>query len=57
MMNRSHKEKRSAYAPEKGLRYDGIYRIEKCWRKVGKQVNAKNILIVIIIICIDKLIN
>ncbi|KAM7480219.1 hypothetical protein LguiA_028432 [Lonicera macranthoides] len=34
---RSHKEKRSAYAPEKGLRYDGIYRIEKCWRKVGKQ--------------------
>ncbi|GAB4845800.1 E3 ubiquitin-protein ligase ORTHRUS 2 [Ancistrocladus abbreviatus] len=34
---RSHKEKRSNYAPEKGLRYDGIYRIEKCWRKVGKQ--------------------
>ncbi|XP_057480249.1 E3 ubiquitin-protein ligase ORTHRUS 2-like [Actinidia eriantha] len=34
---RSHKEKRSAYAPENGLRYDGIYRIEKCWRKVGKQ--------------------
>ena len=36
--NRSHKEKRSSYAPEKGLRYDGIYRIEKCWRKVGIQV-------------------
>uniref|UniRef100_A0A5B7AQV8 RING-type E3 ubiquitin transferase n=1 Tax=Davidia involucrata TaxID=16924 RepID=A0A5B7AQV8_DAVIN len=35
---RSHKEKRSSYAPEeKVLRYDGIYRIEKCWRKVGKQ--------------------
>ncbi|CAK9186891.1 unnamed protein product [Ilex paraguariensis] len=34
---RSEKEKRSSYAPEKGLRYDGIYRIEKCWRKVGKQ--------------------
>ncbi|KAJ7945609.1 E3 ubiquitin-protein ligase ORTHRUS 2 [Quillaja saponaria] len=35
---RSHKEKRSSYAPEKGLRYDGIYRIEMCWRKVGIQV-------------------
>ncbi|KAI3837077.1 hypothetical protein MKW98_005410 [Papaver atlanticum] len=34
---RSHKEKRSSYAPETGLRYDGIYRIEKCWRKVGIQ--------------------
>ncbi|CAH8331756.1 unnamed protein product [Eruca vesicaria subsp. sativa] len=35
---RSHKEKRSAYAPaEKSVRYDGIYRIEKCWRKVGVQ--------------------
>ncbi|KAL1823266.1 hypothetical protein ACET3Z_010044 [Daucus carota] len=34
---RSHKEKRSSYAPETGLRYDGVYRIEKCWRKVGKQ--------------------
>ncbi|KAM0947134.1 putative [histone H3]-lysine(4) N-trimethyltransferase chromatin regulator PHD family [Dioscorea sansibarensis] len=34
---RSHKEKRSAYAPESGVRYDGIYRIEKCWRKVGSQ--------------------
>ncbi|MBA0862619.1 hypothetical protein Goshw_010819 [Gossypium schwendimanii] len=33
----SHKEKRSSYAPEKGVRYDGIYRIEKCWRKVGIQ--------------------
>uniref|UniRef100_A0A251SEJ0 Putative SRA-YDG, PUA-like domain protein n=1 Tax=Helianthus annuus TaxID=4232 RepID=A0A251SEJ0_HELAN len=35
---RSHKEKRSAYAPEQGVRYDGIYRIEKCWRKPGIQV-------------------
>ncbi|KAL8117502.1 E3 ubiquitin-protein ligase ORTHRUS 2-like [Apium graveolens] len=34
---RSYKEKRSSYAPENGLRYDGIYRIEKCWRKVGTQ--------------------
>ncbi|KAL3500952.1 hypothetical protein ACH5RR_035401 [Cinchona calisaya] len=34
---RSHKEKRSSYAPEKGVRYDGVYRIEQCWRKVGVQ--------------------
>ncbi|XP_008813443.2 E3 ubiquitin-protein ligase ORTHRUS 2-like [Phoenix dactylifera] len=34
---RSHKEKRSSYAPENGVRYDGIYRVEKCWRKVGVQ--------------------
>ncbi|KAM7471582.1 hypothetical protein LguiA_009765 [Lonicera macranthoides] len=34
---RSHKEKRSSYAPEDGCRYDGIYRIEKCWRKDGIQ--------------------
>ncbi|XP_078434405.1 E3 ubiquitin-protein ligase ORTHRUS 2-like [Wolffia australiana] len=34
---RSHKEKRSSYAPEKGVRYDGVYRIEMCWRKVGVQ--------------------
>ncbi|KAL0905400.1 hypothetical protein M5K25_023817 [Dendrobium thyrsiflorum] len=34
---RSHKEKRSSYAPENGVRYDGVYRIEKCWRKVGLQ--------------------
>ncbi|KAI3501907.1 hypothetical protein L1887_29935 [Cichorium endivia] len=34
---RSHKEKRSSYAPEKGVRYDGVYRIEKCWRKPGIQ--------------------
>ncbi|CAL4911057.1 unnamed protein product [Urochloa decumbens] len=38
---RSHKEKRSSYAPESGLRYDGIYRIEKCWRKVGIQGKFK----------------
>ncbi|KAF5205147.1 E3 ubiquitin-protein ligase orthrus [Thalictrum thalictroides] len=34
---RSHKEKRSSYAPSEGVRYDGVYRIEKCWRKIGKQ--------------------
>ncbi|XP_073130297.1 E3 ubiquitin-protein ligase ORTHRUS 2-like [Henckelia pumila] len=34
---RSHKEKRSSYAPQAGVRYDGIYRIEKCWRKAGIQ--------------------
>ncbi|CAN4124126.1 unnamed protein product [Withania somnifera] len=34
---RSHKEKRSSYAPDRGVRYDGVYRIEKCWRKAGKQ--------------------
>ncbi|XP_051122510.1 E3 ubiquitin-protein ligase ORTHRUS 2-like [Andrographis paniculata] len=34
---RSHKEKRSSYAPEEGVRYDGIYRIEKCWRKTGAE--------------------
>eukprot|EP00271_Cylindrocystis_brebissonii_P004415 TRINITY_DN16066_c0_g2_i1.p1 TRINITY_DN16066_c0_g2~~TRINITY_DN16066_c0_g2_i1.p1 ORF type:complete len:578 (+),score=66.66 TRINITY_DN16066_c0_g2_i1:38-1771(+) len=34
---RSWKEKRSAYAPAEGegIRYDGIYRIERCWRKAG----------------------
>lgn len=32
-------EKRSAYAPseETPVRYDGIYRIVKCWRKPGEQ--------------------
>ncbi|OAE21365.1 hypothetical protein AXG93_891s1130 [Marchantia polymorpha subsp. ruderalis] len=35
---RSHKEKRSSYAPETAcVRYDGIYRIEMCWRKEGIQ--------------------
>ncbi|KAK7263797.1 hypothetical protein RJT34_31394 [Clitoria ternatea] len=34
---RSHKEKRSSYAPETGVRYDGIYRIEKCWHIAGLQ--------------------
>ncbi|XP_057962031.1 E3 ubiquitin-protein ligase ORTHRUS 2-like [Malania oleifera] len=34
---RSHKVKHSSYAPERGFRYDGIYRIEKCWQKVGMQ--------------------
>ncbi|CAI5499214.1 unnamed protein product [Closterium sp. Naga37s-1] len=30
---RSEKEKRSSYAPQAGVRYDGVYRIERCWRK------------------------
>eukprot|EP00898_Chlorokybus_atmophyticus_P000413 jgi/Chlat1/1372/Chrsp119S01790 len=34
---RSHKEKRSSYAPKNGVRYDGVYRIEKCWRSPGTQ--------------------
>ncbi|KAL0886040.1 hypothetical protein Bca101_010023 [Brassica carinata] len=34
---RTYKEESSAYAPEKGVRYDGVYRIEKCWLKVGVQ--------------------
>lgn len=42
MLGSSFKETRSSYAPEKGLRYDGIYRIEECWRKVGIQVNMCN---------------
>ncbi|KAK2662221.1 hypothetical protein Ddye_000795 [Dipteronia dyeriana] len=36
-MYRSHKEKRSSYPHEKGLRYDGIYRMEECWAKVEIQ--------------------
>ncbi|MBA0621372.1 hypothetical protein Godav_007007 [Gossypium davidsonii] len=34
---RCAKDKHSSYAPVKGLRYDGIYRVEKCWRNVGVQ--------------------
>ncbi|KFM29258.1 E3 ubiquitin-protein ligase ORTHRUS 2 [Auxenochlorella protothecoides] len=36
---RSYKEKRSAYAPgvETPVRYDGVYRIVRCWRKPGAQ--------------------
>lgn len=36
---RSYKEKRSSYAPpdDTPVRYDGIYRIAKCWRKKGEQ--------------------
>jgi len=36
-------EKRSSYAPteETPVRYDGIYRIVKCWRTKGKQVSAR----------------
>uniref|UniRef100_F6GT46 YDG domain-containing protein n=1 Tax=Vitis vinifera TaxID=29760 RepID=F6GT46_VITVI len=37
LMFKSHKKKHSSYAPEKGVLYDGIYIIEKCWRKVGIQ--------------------
>ncbi|GAB2289341.1 E3 ubiquitin-protein ligase ORTHRUS 2 [Dionaea muscipula] len=33
---RSRKDRRSHYAPESGVRYDGIYRIEMCWRKAGE---------------------
>lgn len=35
-------EKRSAYAPTEDtpVRYDGIYRIVKCWRTKGKQVSS-----------------
>ncbi|KAH0858995.1 LOW QUALITY PROTEIN: hypothetical protein HID58_087256 [Brassica napus] len=40
-MKVSYKEKRSAYAPEAGMRYDGVYRIEKCWLKVGVQGSFK----------------
>ncbi|KAG1680327.1 hypothetical protein FOA52_015417 [Chlamydomonas sp. UWO 241] len=36
---RSFKEKRSSYAPtiDTPVRYDGIYRILRCWRKPGAQ--------------------
>lgn len=36
---RSYKEKRSAYAPSEDtpVRYDGLYRIVRCWRKKGQQ--------------------
>ncbi|KAH6821234.1 Zinc finger RING family protein [Perilla frutescens var. hirtella] len=34
---RSEKDNRSPYAPEEGYRYDGVYRVEKCWRKAGMQ--------------------
>eukprot|EP00887_Chlorella_sp_A99_P001931 scaffold18.g1931.t1 len=36
---RSFKEKRSSYAPsqETPVRYDGVYRIHKCWRTKGTQ--------------------
>ncbi|KAL9243363.1 hypothetical protein vseg_017258 [Gypsophila vaccaria] len=34
---RSFKEKRSSYAPDLGVRYDGVYRIEKCWIKLREQ--------------------
>ena len=43
---RSHKEKRSAYAPSsadaeagRGLRYDGVYRIVAAYRRPGAQVS------------------
>ncbi|CAE5960487.1 unnamed protein product [Arabidopsis arenosa] len=39
---RSSKDMHSAYAPEgELLRYDGVYRIEKCWIKVGVQGSYK----------------
>lgn len=38
-------EKRSSYAPtdETPVRYDGIYRIVKCWRTKGKQVRHRQL--------------
>ncbi|KVI06115.1 PUA-like domain-containing protein [Cynara cardunculus var. scolymus] len=33
----AYKNKHSVYSPREGYRYDGIYRIERCWRKVGVQ--------------------
>ncbi|PIA42015.1 hypothetical protein AQUCO_02100093v1 [Aquilegia coerulea] len=38
---RSHMKKGSVNPPDKGVRYDGIYRIEKCWRKIGEQAKYK----------------
>ena len=38
-MIRSRKDKKSSYAPRRRYRYDGIYRIEKCWQVAGQQVN------------------
>ncbi|KAJ4890635.1 E3 ubiquitin-protein ligase ORTHRUS 2 [Raphanus sativus] len=38
---RTYKEESSSYAPEEGVRYDGCYRIEKCWLKVGVQGKFK----------------
>lgn len=52
--HRSHKEKRSAYAPEAGVRYDGVYRIEKCWRKPGIQVRCHTILTAYLLSLIKK---
>ena len=37
-LKRSLKEKCFSYGPESGVRYDGVYRIENCWRKIGVQV-------------------
>ncbi|CAI5932451.1 unnamed protein product [Closterium sp. NIES-65] len=33
---RSEKERRSSYAPQACVRYDGVYHIERCWRKKSK---------------------
>ncbi|PIA29031.1 hypothetical protein AQUCO_06300001v1 [Aquilegia coerulea] len=38
---RSYKMKGSVNVPNKGVRYDGVYRIEKCWRKIGEQAKYK----------------
>ncbi|CAI5950383.1 unnamed protein product [Closterium sp. NIES-64] len=32
----SEKERRSSYAPQACVRYDGVYHIERCWRKKSK---------------------
>lgn len=49
-MLRSCKEKRSSYAPESGVRYDGIYRVEKCWKKIGNQVHICSVLHILFIL-------
>ncbi|KAF8086101.1 hypothetical protein N665_0635s0031 [Sinapis alba] len=38
---RSYKDEKSAYSPDAGVRYDGVYRIEMCWLKVGVQGSFK----------------
>ncbi|CAI5932486.1 unnamed protein product [Closterium sp. NIES-65] len=35
---KSEKERRSSYAPQACVRYDGVYHIERCWRKKSKVV-------------------
>lgn len=37
-IHRLQRKKLPSYAPKSGIRYDGIYRIEKCWMKVCNEV-------------------